>query len=597
MHTNGFYAGRAIMTLNFLVGNVDWAGGYVAGSGGADYAGQNPGAPYPLSSWPGQPAGLPSGVPVSRSGASYEASAEYMRAKKAGRSPYPAPRPWFPLGGGQWPEMFAGINQGYPYPIKILFQHFANPAWSMPAIAGADDKRLPWQRLISDTAKVPLFIATDIFIAESSAYADYIVPDTTYLEGWEFPGIWPVIPTRTQGIRMPVIQALTATTPAGASMSMEQFLIDVAKATGLPGFGSGALPGGGDLNVREDLYLKMVANIAYDPQFLTLRGGALAPAGPVPDATPADLASVSALRKAHGGTLTDAQWRKAAYVLARGGRFEDFTSAYEPNLEVLAGLTAAAADQLGETGIADWAKVPGQPEPADLSGPYGRLLSQVRASVGHREVQPWMASRYGSGGMPCQIYNPAIAAGHHSFTGKPFTGTASYQPPSDYAGRPLDGLDSTAEFPLVLVTHKSAVTSRGLAVVCPWLDEMAPEGFVDMNPRDAARLGLNAGDTVRVRSSTYPTGITGRLRLLPGVRPGVVAFPHGYGHWQYASGTWQVGRRRVTGDASHDAPVRLNAVMRLDPSLAGPDGWTIGLLDAVAGGQVYYETRVAVERA
>jgi tetrathionate reductase subunit A len=597
MHTNGFYAGRAVMTLNFLIGNVDWAGGYIAGSGGADYAGANPGAPYPLGSWPGQSAGLPSGVPVSRSGASYEASGEYMRAMKAGRSPYPATRPWFSLGGGQWPEMFAGINQGYPYPIKILFQHFANPAWSMPAIAGADDNRLPWQRLISDTSKVPLFIATDVFIAESSAYADYILPDTTYLEGWEFPACWPVVPTRTQGIRKPVIEPLTAPTPTGAPMCMEQFLIDVAKTIGLPGFGARALPGGGDLNVREDLYLKMVANIAYDPQFLTWRDGALAPAGPVPDASPAELASISALRKVHGEALTDAQWRKAAYILARGGRFEDVTSAYEPNLEVLAGLAAAAANQIPETGVANWAKTPGQPEPADVSARYGRLLSQVRTSVGHRQVPPWMASRYGAGGMPCQIYNPAIAASRNSFTGEPFTGTASYEPPRNYVGRPLDSLDSAAEYPLVLVTHKSAVTSRGLAVVCPWLDEMAPEGFVDMNPRDAARLSLAAGDSVRVRSSTYPKGITGRLRLLPGIRPGVVAFPHGYGHWNYASGTWRVGGKRVTGDASHDAPVRLNAVMRLDPSLAGPDGWTIGLLDPVAGGQVYYETRVAVEKA
>jgi hypothetical protein len=37
--------------------------------------------------------------------------------------------------------------------------------------------------------------------------------------------------------------------------------------------------------------------------------------------------------------------------------------------------------------------------------------------------------------------------------------------------------------------------------------------------------------------------------------------------------------------------------MRLDPSLAAPDGWTIGLLDPVAGGQVYFETRVAVDKA
>ena len=50
-------------------------------------------------------------------------------------------------------------------------------------------------------------------------------------------------------------------------------------------------------------------------------------------------------------------------------------------------------------------------------------------------------------------------------------------------------------------------------------------------------------------------------------------------------------------NASFQGQVRLNAVMRLDPSLAGPDGWTIGLLDPVAGGQVYFETRVAVDKA
>jgi tetrathionate reductase subunit A len=596
MHTNGFYAGRAVMTLNFLLGNVDWAGGYIAGAGGADYTGANPGAPYPLGSWPGQPMGLPSGVPVSRSGASYEASAAYQRAMAEGRSPYPAPRPWFPLGGGQWPEMFAGINQGYPYPIKVLFQHFANPAWSMPAIAGAHDAGLPWQELVSDTAKVPLFIATDVFIAESSAYADYIVPDTTYLEGWEFPGCWPVVPTRTQGIRRPVIEPLTAATPAGAPMCMEQFLIDVAKALGLPGFGMGALPGGGDLHVREDLYLKMVANIAFDPQFLTWQGRTPAPGGPVPDGSPADLAAVSGLHRAHAGALREAEWRKAAYVLARGGRFEDYLSAYEPNLDVLAHTASAATAQLAGTGMQDWARAPHQRAPEDLAASYGRSLAQIRAAVGHRSFPAWMVSRYGSGGAPCQIYNPTVATARNALTGEAFAGTARYEPPHDYAGRLLTELDDPAEFPLVLVTHKSAVTSRGLGTVCPWLAEMSPEGFVDMNPRDAARRGLTAGDAVRVRSSTYPKGVIGRLRLLPGVRPGVVAFPHGYGHWCYASGTWEIDGKTITGDASHNVPVRLNAVMRLDPSLAGPGGWTIGLVDPVAGGQAYFETRVAVDK-
>jgi anaerobic selenocysteine-containing dehydrogenase len=90
--------------------------------------------------------------------------------------------------------------------------------------------------------------------------------------------------------------------------------------------------------------------------------------------------------------------------------------------------------------------------------------------------------------------------------------------------------------------------------------------------------------------------MVGRLRLLHGVRPGVIAFPHGFGHWQYGSGTWTIDGKKVSGDQARNVPVRLNAVMRLDSSLAAPDGWSIGLMDPVAGGQAYFETRVAIEK-
>jgi anaerobic selenocysteine-containing dehydrogenase len=90
--------------------------------------------------------------------------------------------------------------------------------------------------------------------------------------------------------------------------------------------------------------------------------------------------------------------------------------------------------------------------------------------------------------------------------------------------------------------------------------------------------------------------MVGRLRLLHGVRPGVIVFPHGFGHWQYGSGTWTIDGKKITGDTARNVPVRLNAVMRLDSSLAAPDGWSIGLMDPVAGGQAYFETRVAIEK-
>ena len=99
------------MVLNFLLGNVDWAGGYITGGGAADYLGKTPSAPYPLTTWPNQPDHVPTGVRISREGAFYEKSIAYQAAEKTGHSPFPAPRPWFPFGFGIWPEIFAGIYQ------------------------------------------------------------------------------------------------------------------------------------------------------------------------------------------------------------------------------------------------------------------------------------------------------------------------------------------------------------------------------------------------------------------------------------------------------------------------------------------------------
>jgi tetrathionate reductase subunit A len=168
----------------------------------------------------------------------------------------------------------------------------------------------------------------------------------------------------------------------------------------------------------------------------------------------------------------------------------------------------------------------------------------------------------------------------------------------EMGGRLLDELDPPSRYPLVLSTYKESISSHSYTAADPWLAELLPEAFIDMCQVDAQRFGLKHGDRVRVWSSTLPKaqGMVGRLRLLHGVRPGVIVFPHGFGHWQYGSGTWTIDGKKVTGDTARNVPVRLNAVMRLDSSLAAPDGWSIGLMDPVAGGQAYFETRVAIER-
>ncbi|WP_123103999.1 molybdopterin dinucleotide binding domain-containing protein [Acidithiobacillus sulfuriphilus] len=545
MHSNGVYTGRGIMTLNFLVGNIDHAGGYITGGKPADFMGSYSGAPYNLGKWPAPAYSVPPGVKISREGSFYENTSFYQDAVGKGQQPFPAPRPWFPFGFGIWHEIFAGAWFQYPYPVKILLQHEANPAWSAPpGMSGAPDESLPWFRLIKDLDKVPLFIASDILVSETSHYADYVVPDTGYLECWGMLPGFPTVPTSVVGVRQPVIEPLIARTPGGEPMCVEQFLIDVARKLGMPGFGKNAFMEGGDLNTREDFYLKMVANIAFYPAYLKKEGERLVPTGPVPDASaPDDWKDAKRWQQRYGNALKQAEWAKAAYVLARGGRFEDYDAGYLP-----------------------------------------------------APLPEWMTYRYGDEKMPCQVYNATFAKTHNAITGETFSPVAKYEPLRFMDGTLLSTADPRKEYPFVLSTYKQPIHSKSRTWADKWLVELMPEAYVEMNPWDAKQLDVQNGDWVLVRSATYPKGLKGQVQIMPGIRPGVVSFPAAFGHWHYDSGEWRIDGNLYRGDKELNTRVRLNAVMRLDPSLSDHSGWGTCIEDPVGGGADYYSTRVRVEK-
>ncbi len=74
---------------------------------------------------------------------------------------------------------------GDPYPIETLFMYMANMAWNS-AMNTAET-----MRMLTDTDpetgkyKIPHIIYSDAFYSEMVAYADLILPDTTYLERWD----------------------------------------------------------------------------------------------------------------------------------------------------------------------------------------------------------------------------------------------------------------------------------------------------------------------------------------------------------------------------------------------------------------------------
>ena len=74
-----------------------------------------------------------------------------------------------------------------------------------------------------------------------------------------------------------------------------------------------------------------------------------------------------------------------------------------------------------------------------------------------------------------------------------------------------------------------------------WLGELLNENAVLMNRRDAEARNLADGDLMRTSSSTIPDGqfylgngetkrVEGRLKIIEGIRPGVVAISWHFGH-------------------------------------------------------------------
>lgn len=313
MHSSGFYTAWAILLLNAMIGNMNKKGGMSIGGGKFRDFGAGP--RYDLANFPNMV--KPKGTNLARSKKAYEQSGEFKRKTAQGISPYPAKAAWYPLAGGQMSEMITSALQGYPYYLKAWISHMSNPVYGMTGIHHITAQKL------RDPKILPLFIAIDAFMNETTALADYIVPDTHNFESWGFSTPWAGVPTKTSTARWPVIQSENGKTANGDTICMETFIIAVAKAMNLPGFGDNAIADKQQntypLHCTEDFFLRAAANIAYD-------GNA-----PVSDATAEDLllTGVQRLIPKLQETLKPEEVLKAANIYCKGGRFAPYKSAWQ----------------------------------------------------------------------------------------------------------------------------------------------------------------------------------------------------------------------------------------------------------------------------
>lgn len=328
----------AWFTLNVLNGNLDYKGGFIKKS---DYspADTKEGQVYKVGNQSGKLTEF--GVSCIRHNVKYEDSTIF--------SGYPAKRPWFPLASDVYQEVMPSLGDAYPYPGKALFLYMGSPVYTLPAGGPLID-------ILTDVKKIPLFVTFDITIGETSVFADYIIPDLTYLERWEFQGGHPNIPYKTQPIRQPAAPPLTENVKVFGEevpLSFEAFILGLAEKMKLPGFGPDGFELGVPLTHPDHLYLKQVANVATDGK-------------PVPDASDEEEKIFLTARKHLPKSVFDperwkkacgsANWRKVVYVLISAS--DAGTVLHPPSASTIATGTEAIAasfnlDELGVTNIVD----------------------------------------------------------------------------------------------------------------------------------------------------------------------------------------------------------------------------------------------------
>ncbi len=519
-HTNGFYNVLAWMSVNMLLGNFDWKGGMIAASTYA-YDGKK-GGPFDLTRVRDKIE--PFGVTSIRHGIAYEKTSIFQG--------YPAKRNWYPLSSDVYEEIIPSIGDAYPYPVKALILYMGTPAYALPA--GHTNIEV-----LADVNKLPLFIASDITIGTSSMYADYIFPDLSYLERWEFQGSHPNMPDKVQPVRQPAISPIPEMVRVygeGMPISLEAMLMAFAEALGLKAFGPDALGSGLHVNRPEEFYLRAVANIAAGD----------GPGKEVPDADEREIALFVQSRRHLPAAVFDAvrwasvcgsHWKKVVYVLNRGGRFEDHSRVYDGD---------------------------------HVKNAYGMLLN---------------------------LYQEKTASNKYSGSGKSYPGIATYLPQLNYQGEPLE--DLSKGYDLHLITNRTVTQTKSRTTTNYWLKPIMPENGIIISRIDAKRLRLREDDLVKVVSATNTAGewdlkngtkkpMIGRVIITEDIRPGVISFVLGFGHWATGAYDMVINGETIDGDPQRGTGIHANAAMWTDPTLRN----NTCLLDPVGGSVSFYDTKV-----
>lgn len=223
-HSNGFQTARALHLLQILLGSLETPGGYRL----------KPPYPKPIEAHPTPHFVTTPGKPLTGPHLGYVRSPDDLCLLADG-SPARIDK------GFSWENPFSAhglmhmvipnAHAGDPYRIDTLFLYMANMSWNSSMNSARVMEMLTEQR--DGEYVIPRIIYSDAYASEMVAYADLILPDTTYLERHDCISLLdrPISEPDAAGdaIRWPVIE------PDREVRCFQSVLLELGARLGLPG--------------------------------------------------------------------------------------------------------------------------------------------------------------------------------------------------------------------------------------------------------------------------------------------------------------------------------------------------------------------------
>ncbi len=228
-HSNGFHTIRALAILMSILGTIDRPGGF-------RHKAPFPRAIPPSAKPPNSPAavkpntplgGMPLGWPADPNDLFVDDDGNPVRLDKG--FSWEAPLSVH----GLMHNVITNAWRGDPYPIDTLLLFMANMAWNS-SMNTSEVRNMLNDKREDGEYKIPFLVVCDAFQSETTAFADLVLPDTTYLERHDVMSMLDRPISEFDGpvdsVRIPVME------PKGDCKPFQEVLIELASRLKFPAF-------------------------------------------------------------------------------------------------------------------------------------------------------------------------------------------------------------------------------------------------------------------------------------------------------------------------------------------------------------------------